>query len=80
MLVTEEEAKKKRCPIMSARRYSEESIANTTYLKPIYLKCEASECMAWRWSKKTAELMVLTDVPEKDRRGYCGLAGNPEES
>lgn len=55
-MYTEEEAKEKWCPLLNPTGH------------PIIYRCNASECMAWRWG-----------VAEGDPRkvGYCGLAGKP---
>lgn len=39
------------------------------------IQCEASDCVVWRWSEPSE----IFGVPNHDRRGYCGLAGKPEE-
>jgi len=33
-------------------------------------RCENSKCMMWRWAEWPGK--------EKEPKGYCGLAGNPE--
>lgn len=33
--------------------------------------CVAARCMAWRW-------LDDNERPNPERRGYCGLAGRPE--
>ena len=38
--------------------------------------CIASGCMAWRWVEPPGPRHP--DMPERDERGYCGLAGNPD--
>ena len=37
--------------------------------------CIGSKCMAWRWADKPTQVLSRHD---KQRRGYCGLAGSAE--
>ncbi len=77
MLRTEEEAIKAICPLMSRENIE---------------WCEASRCMAWRWSQKInpsykpANTMqgIYPHIPDPtpmyiadETRGFCGLAGRP---
>lgn len=67
MLVTEEEATGKLCPLLFSQP------VETGMYKPSYY-CSASGCMAWRWwwnsdSKKSDE-----------RKGFCGIAGKPMQA
>ena len=48
-------------------------------------KCLGSECMAWRWAEFTPHVYEKYDqqVPEgiekpEERRGFCGIAGQPK--
>lgn len=86
MTLTEEEARKKWCPMTHSKEYARSNLGQL---------CIASECMAWRWFdtvsddgtachwKPTPHAPRLpTDQPEQgkpldQRRGRCGLAGNP---
>jgi len=50
------------------------------------INCEGSICMAWRWASQkqcagtTCQCLSVSDCQDcSDRRGYCGLAGRPEE-
>lgn len=79
MLVTEQEAKTKRCiqvfaavntlPMLSDRNAA--TVSGAT-------QCVGSACMAWRWSIDSIDPHDLRRVPytgERERKGYCGLAG-----
>ena len=60
---TEEEAKTKYCP---------QALAG----EALYVKCEASDCMAWRWMPEETD--PITGHTFQVVTGYCGLAGRPE--
>lgn len=84
MLVTEEEAGKRRCP-------------NHSYMGEPHGFCLASMCMAWRWGPPVVDQVGGGDPPDGEgwvcsydsrgqpiwlretqgSRGFCGLAGNP---
>lgn len=83
-LLTEAEAKEKWCPqarvlsigVCCNRSPGGEGDRNSY--------CLASGCMSWRWKDKETEKMVYRykeDHPEmmEHYKGYCGLAGKPEE-
>jgi hypothetical protein len=61
-LLTEEEAKQVVCPLTSIIYSSFRSVGGPT--------CFATGCMMWRWEKNRE--------PGHPRRGYCGMAGDPE--
>lgn len=70
MLVTEIEARMTFCP-------------NRIEGHPLDRKCVGSMCMAWRWLDKFETKQVdghTFTLPLPPRRGYCGLAGVPEEA
>lgn len=75
MIVTEEEAKTKRCQEgfgPSSDKMAE--IDSGLWTQPSY--CIGSACMAWRWLDQT----VFWDEHRKpDAPGYCGKAGRPQE-
>jgi hypothetical protein len=64
MLLTEKEAKKKECPQIAPVNVHDH-----------WVKCRASECMAWRWAVVKNH---MEERPQNERFGYCGLAGKPE--
>lgn len=93
MLVTEEEAHERFCPLCFPRTATGEA-------------CIGRTCMAWRWVKDIGYEFKLVQVKDEmtppelpdgweyhrivrdgwaeyrrdlTRRGYCGLAGKPEE-
>ena len=87
MIVTEEEARKKLC-----KKKEEMQISILTQDSGRYrgeISCDASNCMNWRWwdsatrnvliRVKDGERVVEEGVDSKNRRGYCGLSGKPEE-
>ena len=65
MLVTEEEAGKKLCPLWAASK------------EKLVWRCEGSECMFWRWGYKTDGSGPAVNLAH-ERTGYCGLAGKPD--
>ncbi len=73
--MTEEEAKKKWCPMV---RHGD-SARNRTYNEGAMLQafaCIASDCMMWRCYQRGA--MVNGKYDETySVRGYCGLGGKP---
>jgi len=82
----EEEAKTKWCPfarvvgLFSEYGAPQETLASGnrfgaphTFAPPELqqaTRCIASECMAWRWSRKD-----FRNLPREEWYGYCGLAG-----
>lgn len=63
MLLTEEEAKKKWCPMAQIIIGYNENVNSAS-------NCIASECMAWRWA-----VIQPGGKPNPANGGYCGLAG-----
>ena len=64
MYFTEEDAKKKCCPMMT-RVEKNEPIASDKIIK-----CIASNCIMWRWKQ---------DMRKPYSLGHCGLARKPDE-
>jgi hypothetical protein len=62
MLLTEEEANQKWCLQAEGSKIRYKGMCDC--------RCDASSCMAWRWSSQWGE---------HTRKGYCGLAGKPED-
>ena len=88
MLLTEKEAREKRC-CQAFEPNKETKQRGTNSFSPLYdamtfKKCVASGCMAWRWyhwtyRKQDACIMCGEGGREKDvRKGFCGLAGRVE--
>ena len=73
-MYTEEEAKKKWCPINGIM------VALVVQVQSALLKikdadmCQTSECMMWRWEDGT-EYAYEDGSESGPERGYCGLAG-----
>lgn len=61
MIVTEEEAKEKRCPEFKSDRHHRDE----------YSTCIGSKCMMWRTTS------MPCDDPNEGDYGYCGKAGKP---
>ena len=91
MLLTEQEAKKKKCPYRHATGREANGTHCPTYsIWTSFYDCYASGCMAWRqetrtWIISEARFAVEDDsVSQGDDEirntelGYCGLAGRPE--
>ena len=92
-MMTEDEAKQKWCPFARVSAVQENSVTpsfnraatkEADTMTPAASKCIGSACMAWRWS--------LTQPPgtgfdaygrpnprQPDIRGFCGLAGTPNQ-
>lgn len=66
MILTEEDARQKICHKL--RDLEQEDM------------CIASDCMAWRWARGSADVGGIKRPNPEDSRpmGYCGLAGRPE--
>lgn len=85
MLLTEEEARRKWCPLARSLFISRTSDgmgaagANRDMPDGMIPSCLASTCMAWRWldPKKIRDIDLVTSdvVDEQPRRGYCGSFG-----
>lgn len=59
---TEEEAKKKWCPMMRS---------NNQF--PYHASCLASECMMWKWASDTPKIRKAMEMNPDECDGYCGL-------
>ena len=71
---TEEEAKKKWCPMSRDTAISEGSYNRTATGKVVAsCMCIASECMMWRWVRFDTG---RPDTGTSSNVGYCGLTGN----
>jgi hypothetical protein len=75
--MTEEEAKKKWCPMIRGfhmgtfkRHITEKTASN----------CIASECMMWRWKTFIEASDKEKWGEKKDFNGYCGLGGKNEKT
>jgi hypothetical protein len=82
---TEEQAKKKWCPMVRPGAYDGTVIDNRHTQKNgeviwDFSCCIASDCMMWRWTEEDR----IVDIGGKEgfkgvrqQLGYCGLAGTP---
>jgi hypothetical protein len=88
MIVTEEEAKTKRCQesfgdgfVSSMQSAMAMPMARAAYSSPSH--CIGAACMAWRWRGwRDKEARLFGDATEHgtgptERVGYCGKAGKP---
>jgi hypothetical protein len=74
MIVTETEAKQKRCIIVFGAIAMQSVQARNSAAITSADSCIGSRCMAWRWFDR------VTVAPEV-RRGFCGMAsGNVERN
>lgn len=64
MIVTEEEAKKKRC---------QETMQHVRETR----NCLGSACMAWRWNDSLDLIDQMVAERAGTRLGFCGKAGKP---
>jgi hypothetical protein len=76
MILTEEEARSKWCCASFGLLDAISDAAGHRYPA----RCEASECMAWRWwgvwpNGEAKDTLYVTSLVV----GYCGLARRPEE-
>jgi len=90
MLVTEQEAQKRWCPMgrqptmvpTGANANMWTHVAANRQPNGDVPSCLGSLCMAWRWhdEKTYREIDVTTNevLDEQPRRGFCGLFGKPE--
>lgn len=62
MLVTEEEAKEKWCPMARTAGYNCSRNREYTGSTPSVMCCIGSNCMMWEWDL------------DSDNRGYCSLS------
>lgn len=62
MTCTEEEAKKKLCPLVAAHDPQRDLAMKSFHHSQV---CVGSACMAWRW----------VTPKYKDSGGFCGIAG-----
>jgi len=94
--MTEDEAKKKWCPMVRALQVQGGGLGTTAFAAVNERgRCIASACMMWRWRlpqlkyKPTGEIyhgpLIIAKEAKKDweelpRQGYCGLAGRIESA
>ena len=69
--MTEDEAKKKFCP-MSLQPI----VGENGYVELSPTECLGSACMAWRWDNHVDEKGVRYSTPSATD-GHCGMAGKP---
>ena len=85
MILTEEEAKTKWCPMArygelhgpeqgaaAAFNYNRTDVPNAPPI-PNTCRCIASECMAWKWETAGEDMGRQHNNPGAERHGYCGL-------
>lgn len=88
MILTEEEAKTKRCqesygPPLSSNGMSMVSAGVSIAVQTSPTHCIGSACMAWRWSGWSngngvySEKNPTADHPDFHRYGYCGKGVRP---
>jgi hypothetical protein len=67
VILTETQAKTKRCPLPYA--------AQPGFSNEVTWNCRASACMAWRWEHQPKR----ADAGVRDGQdvGYCGIGGQP---
>lgn len=73
MIVTEQEARTKVCPAMSAQLMHPAGVNQS-----VTQKCLASQCMKWRWGTYKSPLEIknrkeLHGMPDAEPQGYCDL-------
>lgn len=61
-VLTQEEAKKKMCPFITASNKDDKMIGNIHHtFGYVHTKCQANNCMAW----------IPVESPESNTAGYC---------
>lgn len=84
--MTEDEAKTKRCPLVSGKHYNAISGARQAQMFESHrwdggTNCIGSTCMMWRWVRPSQEAIdevrAIGLEPMMKSHGYCGLAGKP---
>jgi len=76
--MTEEEARKKWCPMARVENINgnrAQTVANIDESR-----CIASDCMLWRWKRTPQEAALQSGLSQKfhcTAVGYCGLGGKP---
>lgn len=84
MMLTEDEARKKWCPM--ARYVADSNDPNTAnrWVRISTCCCIASDCMAWRWEPwvngSPANGPRNNNGEQRDPRGYCGAFGKPGDA
>ena len=76
--MTEDEARKKWCPMVRWTSHDcEAKYADPFENRGEACNCIASECMMWQWEKGTAIVDGGLQADVQLDIGYCGLAGKP---
>lgn len=90
MLLSEEEAKLRWCPLSRSVGLvtlgSQQGVVsgwNRDHPSGNIPACIASSCMAWRWGEpkvlRDIDLVTSDVVDATPRRGYCGAFGSPSQ-
>jgi hypothetical protein len=82
MMLPEEQAKTKWCPLVRYVHDGEDVTSNRDVnFTPLHgepTNCLGSDCMAWRWTQPMFD-GPDSYISEPGPKGYCGLAGLPPE-
>lgn len=68
MLLTENEARKRECPLAGIAAIFHLAAQEKPIIQDSTYRCQASKCMAWRWRNDNNTPFY----------GWCGLAKKPE--
>ena len=78
MLLSERAARQCWCPfarVLCSAQYAMAGVNRDGSGMDPHSRCIGSECMAWRWKEDPGP--QPPNAPERDDRGWCGLAVTP---
>jgi hypothetical protein len=78
MICTEQEARKKWCPMVRHPGWMENP-GSWNRGEAFNCNCIASDCMMWRWTGECKTGVPITSISKHGptELGYCGLGGKP---
>jgi hypothetical protein len=76
MQITEEEARKKWCPMVTYHGSPAHGGGVSRPGEHDHCYCIASKCMAWRWNWNQGGIKY--GAGQKPTKGFCGLSGRTE--
>ena len=81
MIATEGEMMVKQCRLVGPipRNAVKGQLVTNDQVHIGFLTCSGHGCGHWRWLEPDSEHPNWSETAPRDRRGYCGMAGEPRQ-